>query len=241
MKMSSFIAMIFDVETTGLLRLKGSIMPPLHTCPHILQCSYLLYDIRNREILKVVNNYVKLPDYVNIPNEASVINGITRDVCDTKGKPMVNILEEFYNDYHQAHMMVAHNFKFDSRMMDIEFQRHWPALQQKCPYALNLFSDTYMKSLPMQHICTMESCTNMCAIVFPSSQSNPQPDSPQMARYKWPTLLELHKHLFMQEPNNLHNSIVDCMVCLRCFLKVYANYHMEDGEFEKTVKQLLNQ
>ena len=33
--------------------------------------------------------------------------------------------------------------------------------------------------------------------------------------------MELHKHLFRSVPNNLHNSLVDIFVCLRCFHKLY--------------------
>jgi len=37
---------------------------------------------------------------------------------------------------------------------------------------------------------------------------------------KWPTLLELHQKLFDTTPNNLHNSLIDILVTLRCFMKL---------------------
>ena len=36
----------------------------------------------------------------------------------------------------------------------------------------------------------------------------------------------LHKHLFNQELRNLHNSLNDVYVCLRCFIKIYFNKDM---------------
>jgi hypothetical protein len=61
------------------------------------------------------------------------------------------------------------------------------------------------------------------------------------AKYKkWPTLLEFHQHLFNSVPENLHNSIVDVLVCLRCFLKSYKRIVIEDAEFEQMQKYLVS-
>jgi len=57
---------------------------------------------------------------------------------------------------------------------------------------------------------------------------------------KWPTLLEFHQHLFNSVPENLHNSIVDVLVCLRCFLKSYKRIVIEDAEFEQMQKYLVS-
>ena len=37
---------------------------------------------------------------------------------------------------------------------------------------------------------------------------------------KFPKLIELHKKIFGTEPNNLHNSLNDIIVTLRCFIKI---------------------
>jgi DNA polymerase III epsilon subunit-like protein len=57
---------------------------------------------------------------------------------------------------------------------------------------------------------------------------------------KWPTLLEFHQHLFNSVPENLHNSIVDVLVCLRCFLKSYKRIVIDDNEFEQMQKYLVS-
>ena len=43
-------------------------------------------------------------------------------------------------------------------------------------------------------------------------------------RFKWPTLGELYNHLFGKEPEGLHNSMMDVLVCLRSFMKMRYEY-----------------
>jgi DNA polymerase-3 subunit epsilon len=38
--------------------------------------------------------------------------------------------------------------------------------------------------------------------------------------YKWPKLSELHYQCFKTQANHLHNSMVDVIVCLRCYLMI---------------------
>ena len=38
---------------------------------------------------------------------------------------------------------------------------------------------------------------------------------------KFPSLSELHKHLFSVVPKKLHNSLNDVLICLRCFYKMH--------------------
>ena len=62
------------------------------------------------------------------------------------------------------------------------------------------------------------------------------------AKYKkWPTLLEFHKHLFDTIPDNLHNSIVDVLVCLRCYLKSCKRITIEDAEFAQIIHTFANE
>lgn len=50
--------------------------------------------------------------------------------------------------------------------------------------------------------CTMMSTTKLCELG------------------KWPKLEELHRFLFKENAKNLHNSLIDVIVCLRCYMKV---------------------
>jgi DNA polymerase III epsilon subunit-like protein len=65
--------------------------------------------------------------------------------------------------------------------------------------------------------CTMKSTTRIC----------------KLPRMKWPTLKELHFHLFQEDAKNLHNSMIDVIVCLRCYLKL-----MQDIDICEKIKRL---
>ena len=41
--------------------------------------------------------------------------------------------------------------------------------------------------------------------------------------FKYPSLTELHDKLFQKTPKNVHNSMVDILVCLRCYCKLEHN------------------
>ena len=37
----------------------------------------------------------------------------------------------------------------------------------------------------------------------------------------------------------VHNSLVDAMVCLRCYLKMREDHYMEEEEFNNIIKKLI--
>jgi len=43
------------------------------------------------------------------------------------------------------------------------------------------------------------------------------------------SVMELHKKLFGLEPKNLHNSFVDILVTLRCFMKLKFNIDLNNS------------
>ena len=53
------------------------------------------------------------------------------------------------------------------------------------------------------------------------AQTNPNPKYPDS--YKYPKLAELHWFLFNILAKNLHNSLHDVIVTLRCFYKLHFN------------------
>jgi DNA polymerase III epsilon subunit-like protein len=53
----------------------------------------------------------------------------------------------------------------------------------------------------------MEASTNHCRI-------------PGQYGYKWPTLEELHEHLFGNPPDKSHDAASDARSCARCFFEL---------------------
>ena len=54
-----------------------------------------------------------------------------------------------------------------------------------------------------------------------SQKTNPDGSFQQYKKY--PKLSELYENLFNKVPVDLHNSLIDTIVCLRCFMKMWFN------------------
>lgn len=207
--MTSRKILVFDTETTGIIKKSAS----LEENPYILQFSYCVYDLKRQMIEKIFNSYIRVDPSVVISKEITNINGCTRELCDA-GMPIQDALISFYTDLSSCNILVAHNITFDMEMIQLEFRRHGPELATICP--------DYANCLSKNNVCTMRTSTNICRLPGRTGKS-----------YKWPTLLELHVHLFQTKPENLHNSMVDILVCLRCYLKIKHQYHVENNVFEE--------
>ena len=138
---------------------------------------------------------------------------------------------EFYKDFHTCQALVAHNFEFDSKMIQIEIERNKDALTIPCPYAYQLFDPKYLEWHGIGTLCTMRISRNICRLPF----KNPRP---REFDYKFPTLKELYFHFFEEIPKSLHNSLMDVLVCLRCYLKIHLKYHLENTPFYNMVDKV---
>ena len=67
--------LVYDVETTGLLP-RNKTKLDLSKCPHIIQLSFVVYDIKENEIVCEYDSYIKNENIV-IPELISNITGIT--------------------------------------------------------------------------------------------------------------------------------------------------------------------
>ena len=84
--------LVFDVETSGLL--PKDVKMTTHTIneyPHILQFSYLLYDIKKNKIIKKSDNYIDVDSTVHISPKITELTGITREKCK---KGIINALSD---------------------------------------------------------------------------------------------------------------------------------------------------
>ena len=214
------LILVFDVETTGLLPKAGSSEPK----PHIIQFSFILYDADKRTVAESHNHYISVGPEVAISPKITELTGITREMCDTKGIPIVEALIQFERLYKKADNVVAHNFRFDSEMIRIEVERNGRIGD------FTLFDKVHDAKCGRVQVCTMMGSVHVCNIMVEQPGRKPYP--------KWPTLLELHRHLFATTPANLHNAIVDVLVCLRCFLNLYFNIVIDEPEFSAMIVAL---
>ena len=221
------IVLIFDVETTGLYDKKK----PIAQQPHILQMSYLLYNIETKQIVKAVDSYIRVDQSVVIKPEVTAINHCTRDLCNN-GMPIQSMLTNFYYDYHLAETVIAHNYDFDSNLIRIEFQRNWLFLSNITPQGLQLFDPSYMNEVGVKKLCTMKDTIPLVK----APHKNPKPDDEKNGNYKWPSLIELHNYCYGYIPDNMHNSMMDVFVTLRCLMKYKYNIVITNGEMDQMVK-----
>lgn len=245
----------FDTETTGLIpnHKKGLPYPADSEYPHIVQISWVIYNVATGILEEEVNEYVRLPEGVEISAEASSVNGITREVLETKGKSIVDILIRFFIAYMKCDCIVAHNIRFDSVVVRKEMRRHKEAIeakihsQERVNMMMNLFTQRFNVDHNIDTFCTMINSVRFCAIEKIEKDLNttatipsipPPPAIPRQKSYKFPKLPELYQKLYdCSPPEDLHNSMVDVLVCLQCVLKLRGATEMSEKYFARLIRQ----
>tara|TARA_Y100000591_G_scaffold331802_1_gene366862 strand:- start:2086 stop:2736 length:651 start_codon:yes stop_codon:yes gene_type:complete len=212
--------LVFDTETTGLPE-RGASITDHEKWPYIVQLSYILFDTSLNCIDKCVNEYVKIPENIEISEVSQNIHKITRDVCNSQGKPIKLLLQDFNKTLFRADLIVGHNISFDKRLMFVECFRN--KVKQYFTYY------SYGKKTQKPEYCTMKNTIDLCQI--------PKINKDNKIYYKYPTLLELYMKLFNDTPQNLHNSLVDIVLTLRCYIKV--KYNVDVFDVNQQVRTLL--
>ncbi|HPD75591.1 MAG TPA: 3'-5' exonuclease [Methanoregulaceae archaeon] len=182
--------LFIDTETTGLPGAGGS---DIERWPRIVQLAWAVYDRDgNRDS---VNSHIIYPADFIIPHDAAAIHGITTERAKAEGISLYKVLPELNRDIDRASAVIAHNADFDMPIVRTEFLR--------CRMATNL-PEKYQ-------FCTMKSkkIVECCRI-------------PKQAGwgYKWPTLTELHSHLFETGFAGSHDAHADVEACARCFFEL---------------------
>lgn len=236
--------------------------------PHIIQISWAIYNVVSNRIQSTYNAYISIPEEVPLIERITEITGITRDILREKGQSIVPVLESFYTDYLKCDMVVAHNLNFDQTLIGIEIARNIESLAASptavCPmYSMKaLFTPEFNELHCIDLYCTMMATIDMCGLphatpapILPPSPSltnvfeNPNTVEPSLLqkpkkwpnqRPKFPQLKELHQVLFGNIPENLHNSLIDVLVCLRCFLKIRCCVDVPEKSFERMIRTAVN-
>ena len=209
--------LFFDVETTGLIPKDQTIT--LDKYPHILQLSFIVFYTLMKTIENVENYYIKINPEIEISEKITELTGITHEICKEKGKSIEYVLDRLYLAYNNCDTIIAHNYEFDSKMIKVELQRNKISIMKEIPYCINLFNTIYDKLHGIETYCTMRNSINICNIMRTGNNGT--------SFKKFPSLKELHEHLFKETPENLHDSLVDTLVCLKCYLRMRYNYETE--------------
>jgi DNA polymerase III subunit epsilon len=181
--------LIFDCETTGLPKSWNAPISDLDNWPRVVQVAWSLYDKMDRPLESAA--FLVQPDGFTIPAEVQRIHGITTSRALMEGKKLLDVLQELNAATEKSEILVAHNLKFDERVLSAEFLR------------MNLQPPFFSK----KRYCTMENTTGLCRI--PSSRG-----------YKWPTLAQLYWELFKSDLEGAHDAGADVATCAKCFFEL---------------------
>ena len=221
---------VFDTETTGLPKTRVLSTGLLNLWPYIVQLSYLIYDVDEKELIKVRDFIIKIPYDIEISEESYKLHGITNDISYSQGSNSENVFIEFMEDLKHCDYIIGHNIEFDINMIKAELMRLNSIINKN----MNIYYN-YLEFLTncKKYYCTMQESIDLCAI----KQIN------KMGKeyFKFPKLIELHQKLFNTSPNGLHNSLNDILICLRCFYKLKFNKDIldENNEINKLITDLL--
>lgn len=190
--------LVLDTETTGLCNHNQSISETT-SWPHVLQFSFILYDTDKHKILNNIDDIIYVPNYMD--NNSREIHKISKNISKNRGLFMKDMLEIFNICLESSDRIVAHNLPFDKKMLMVEYIRNGIN-----PNVWALKSE----------YCTMRKSTGICKLPHKSYKGT-------KSLYKYPSLSELYKFYFDCEPSGVHNSLIDILVCLRCYYMLEHN------------------
>ncbi len=192
---------IFDTETTGLPKNFKAPITDTDNWPRCIQIAWQLHDEWGTLIES--KDYLVKPEGFNIPYDAEQIHGISTELAEEQGVDLKFVLDEFNVALGKAKFVVGQNVSFDNNVMGCEYHR---------------FSvDTELNN--MKVLDTMsESTANLCQI-----------KGGRAGKFKFPSLTELHVHLFGEGFGEAHNATADVEATTRCFLELIRieNYTQE--------------
>lgn len=214
--------LFFDTETSGLpqdvCRNTLSLVNK-HLWPKIVQYSSITLDTETGSVVSTSDYIVKVDDNVVLDGQSANIHGITNLISKTRGVPIENVLETFTQECDNVDLIVAHNLDFDKNMILKEW---YDVISCDDKEKVHQFTNPYIKFKKtiskVKKMCTLKSNIHRVNIKAVSKKTGKE-------YVKWPTLEELHTHLFKEDLSdvNLHNALVDTMVCARCWYNIEYN------------------
>tara|TARA_Y100000389_G_C17463130_1_gene523309 strand:+ start:95 stop:724 length:630 start_codon:yes stop_codon:yes gene_type:complete len=194
------IILVFDTETTGLPERNASIKDT-EKWPYIIQLSFVCFDVSSNNIIKKYDNYIKIKGTIELTDEVKKITNID-ETNIANGVNITEALNKFNKYMNISNLIVAHNISFDKRVIMVE------CIRNKMKQQFVKFN--YNQQIRINEYCTMKNNKDL------------------FENKKYPKLIELHKKLFDEDINNLHNSFVDILITLRCYMKITYNKDITD-------------
>lgn len=188
--------LFFDTETDGLVVDRFPAEHPDQ--PRIVQIAALLCK-SSGEVIASMAQIVAVNPERPIPPQASNVHGITNEVSSQFGVPLDLAINLFGKMYLKADLVVAHNAKFDQKVVEAEAFR------------------VYGKPAPFKKpvFCTMEAASPVVNL--------PPTDRMKAAGFnkpKPPKLEECVRHFFNEDLAGAHDAMIDVQACARVYWKL---------------------
>lgn len=197
--------LVFDTETTGLPSNFDAPISDTNNWPRVVQLAWQIHD--EMGVLLHQKDYIIKPVGYNIPIKSQELHGISSNLAELLGEEMADVLAMFKGDLSKVDFVVGHNIKFDLNIMGCEFYR----IQEESPF----------EGLTILDTCT-ENTAKLCQLTGGRS-----------ARFKLPTLSELHIFLFGKSFSDAHNATADVEATTRCFLELVRRGNFTEEELNK--------
>jgi DNA polymerase-3 subunit epsilon len=198
------LIIVYDTETTGLPDWKEPSESPQQ--PHIVELAALLYDADKESLVESLHTLVK-PDGWTIPEDMTVIHGITNERATAEGRPEADVVADFLALHRRADLRVAHNESFDARILRIGIKRYGAGQTQE---ERDVIADAF-KVAPAY--CT---CNKAKPIIrLPATEAMRR--SGKGHWYKPPNLQEAHQHFLGETFEGAHSALADAEACARVY------------------------
>lgn len=181
------IALFFDTETTGF--------PGPSFVPEVVQIGAILQDTETKRILGELNLIVK--PLGEIPQACIDIHGISNELARQCGVLPQIADKTFAALALSADIVVAHNYKFDSKVIEGVWPISHETLSSK------------------QHYCTM---MEGAKIDIPKRHAG---------NSKWPKLSDAYIYFFGHEFANAHDAMADVRACRDVYFKLIKEVPLE--------------
>ena len=171
--MQRLLTLLLDCETAGLPKDWRARSSDFAAWPRLVQLGWAIADA-NRQVIASGTSLVR-PDGFKIPAEAVKVHGITTERAIRDGRPVDEVLAELTAAYSQCKQVVAHNARFDRKVLEAEYLR----LNLAIPWERDRWK------------CSMFATVKMCGLRQKSGAG------------KFPRIDELYKRLFRRVPDSL--------------------------------------